>query len=280
MQEKIKRKCEICGKEYACNKSSNGTTCSKSCAAKLAQKRRTPERKAELAKKYGELSRRIWESYTPEQRKLRGQNMSKGWSKMLSELSKEEKQKFHDDVSRRSTEAYAKKTPEEKEYCSYIQKCAWARKTDEEKHIWWTNVLAGHGGTMTPGKTTKSEIWSYERVKEVFPDAIHHYFDERYKNPKNNNKFECDIYVPCKDAFIECQYYITHRGHEYNPDNPEDLVLIEKLKNKNGCDYTTFSERDPLKRKVAKTNNLRFFEVWKPSQIKNLIEELKQLPDI
>ena len=111
-----------------------------------------------------------------------------------------------------------------------------------------------------------------------FPDAIHGYLDERYAD-EYGKQFQCDIYIPSIDVFIECQYHQSHGFSQYQEGNEdENNKNIEYIKTA-GFDTDTFLIRDPKKREVAKKNNLRYYELWNKSHIYNihkLMEELKE----
>ena len=80
--------------------------------------------------------------------------------------------------------------------------------------------------------------------------------------------FNCDFYIPELDLYIEYQGNWTHGNHPYNPFNKEDKILSIKWLNKSEfssyfkCAFDTWTVRDPLKRKVAKENNLNWIEFF------------------
>jgi len=124
--------------------------------------------------------------------------------------------------------------------------------------------------------SSKTELESYNLLKQKYSDVIHHYKDnDRYP-------FNCDFYIPSLDLFIECQYGQFHHGRPYLG-TEEDLKDIEILKqkaerrhketNKSVSRYDieleTWTIRDINKRNIVKQNNLNYIEFWN-------IEELKQ----
>ena len=126
-------------------------------------------------------------------------------------------------------------------------------------------------GTLS-SSTPENE--SYKLLKEKYSDVIHHYKD------KNRYPFNCDFYIPSLDLFIECQYGMFHSKRPY-VGNEIDLNEIEilneksqKRKQKTGkltSRYDsliyTWSIADPLKRNIAKQNNLNFIEFWNINEL-------------
>ena len=64
---------------------------------------------------------------------------------------------------------------------------------------------------------SKSEIRCYELLKTKFKDVEHSYRDE------NRYPFNCDMYIPSKDLFIECHFGWAHGGAPFNKNNKEHL---------------------------------------------------------
>lgn len=89
--------------------------------------------------------------------------------------------------------------------------------------------------------------------------------------------FSCDFYLPKFDLYIEYNGSWTHGDgicHEpFNPRKKSHRLMVYKW-NKlcKKCPYyrealQTWTIRDPLKRKIAKKNNLRHIEFWHLDQI-------------
>ena len=118
--------------------------------------------------------------------------------------------------------------------------------------------------------SSKTEDISYNIISEKYPNVVRQYNCDEYP-------FACDFYIPDLNVFIECQYGWTHGKHPYNKNNIEDINIVEKWKTKNTKYYNnainTWTNRDVLKRSVAKENKLKYIEVWN-------IEELKTILDI
>lgn len=82
--------------------------------------------------------------------------------------------------------------------------------------------------------------------------------------------FFCDFYVPELDLYIEYQGHPGHGQHSFNSNSEEDIKLVEtwKCKSENGLKpqylgfINTWTVKDPLKRKIAKENNLNWIEFF------------------
>ena len=115
--------------------------------------------------------------------------------------------------------------------------------------------------------TSKIENDCYEYIIKKYPDVIRQYKSELYP-------FLCDFYIPSLNLYIELNNHWTHGPHPFDPNNEEDIKLLEYWKSKNTRFYDnavkTWTERDVNKRQIAFNNNLNLIE------IKN-IEELTAL---
>lgn len=111
-------------------------------------------------------------------------------------------------------------------------------------------------------------------------NIISQYTDERYKNQENGHKYRCDLYIKPYDLFIEIQGYWAHGPHPFDPNNPEDLKLLEEWKQKSKIKETynrgpeSWTIIDPLKRKQASDNNLRYIEIFDRHITKETLIEL------
>lgn len=107
-------------------------------------------------------------------------------------------------------------------------------------------------------------------------NVIQSYTDDRYKNPNTKRNFVCDFYIKSLDLFIEYQGSQYHHAHPFDPNNEDDINELSRLKaeseklHKSGnkiefqvdniiYDWTV---RDPMKRKVALDNGIRYLEIW------------------
>ena len=139
------------------------------------------------------------------------------------------------------------------------------------------NETKKKNGTLN---TSKSELISYELLKNKYPDTVHHYKDN------NRYPFVCDFYIPSLDLFIECQYGQFHHNRPYLG-TEQDLHDIEILKEnakrkheetgKNKCRYDseleTWTIRDVKKRKIAKENNLNYKEFFSILELNKWLNE-------
>lgn len=108
---------------------------------------------------------------------------------------------------------------------------------------------------------SRPEDRTHEALVKIFPKVKRQYKSERYP-------FYCDFYIPDIDTFIECQYGVFHGPGEYDPTNEEHqkylLEIQEKAKISSWYEriINTWTYRDPLKRKIAKENNLNYLEFF------------------
>ena len=112
------------------------------------------------------------------------------------------------------------------------------------------------------GDKSKKEMESYLKLLTKFPDAIHHYYDEK------RYPYECDMYIPSQDLFIECHYFWKHGDYKSNCHEPFDknnkkhIDQLQKWKNKNTKGYNhaiyVWTINDPEKLNCMKKNNLNY----------------------
>lgn len=121
----------------------------------------------------------------------------------------------------------------------------------------------------------------YNTLKPLYPDIVQYYKDERYSNPRNGRRWECDFYIPSIDLFIEVQGFRTHGDHPYNKKCEDDRLVVERLKNEylSGKYFSkdiiyTWTKVDPYKRYIAKKNNLKYIELFPKDLVKDRIIEL------
>jgi len=105
--------------------------------------------------------------------------------------------------------------------------------------------------------TSKPENKFYNEVLKYFPLAKHNYRSEKYP-------FNCDIYIPELDLYIELNYFWTHGFHEFNDQSIDDLKRLESLKtrakgkNMYHAAIDVWTKRDKEKIQIAKKNNLNY----------------------
>lgn len=115
------------------------------------------------------------------------------------------------------------------------------------------------------GNRSKAEIRCYEKIKLKFSDSDYSYFeDKRYP-------FNCDIYIPSQDLFIECHFSKYHHYHPFDENCIGDLVELSRLNNIINSPYYkdsdkkqcidiiyTWTRRDRLKLKTFQDNHLNY----------------------
>ena len=137
---------------------------------------------------------------------------------------------------------------------------------------------------------SKPEEELYLYIKEKIPSVIRQYQDYRYSWSDKLNRIHhylCDFYIPELDLFIEFNGFPCHGPHSYNPDSKEDQELVEKwkLRYKNGKHplykrmINGWTISDVKKRKIAKENNLNYYEFWALEEAKKFIDNLKIYPE-
>lgn len=112
------------------------------------------------------------------------------------------------------------------------------------------------------GNKSKKELECYNKLLTKFPDAIHHYYDE------NRYPYECDMYIPSLDLFIECHFYWKHGDYKngchapFDKNNLQHLEMLQKWKNKNTKGYNhaiyIWTINDPEKLNCMKKNELNY----------------------
>ena len=127
---------------------------------------------------------------------------------------------------------------------------------------------------------SKPEKEIHQLLLTKFLDTISQYREERYP-------FNCDFYIPSLDVFIEYNGSWTHGFHPYNPNNPEDLSIVnqwklmakekEKLNNKKSF-YSqaiyTWTNLDVRKREIAIKNNLNYYVFYNKEQFMNWFNQI------
>lgn len=115
------------------------------------------------------------------------------------------------------------------------------------------------------GSRSKQEIRCFELLKTKFADVEHSYMDEK------RYPFNCDMYVPSLDLFIELHFGFAHGGEPYDSNSQKHLQEVERCKLKmNEINFKgkkkdgylekikVWTESDPLKLKTFIDNNLNY----------------------
>ena len=117
-------------------------------------------------------------------------------------------------------------------------------------------------GTLNTSHCFEDKLIKY--LKETYPRyTILQQYDQDPRYP-----YPCDCYVKELDLFIEFQgnYFHNHRAFT---ESKEDIEEYNEMINKGGQLATiakTWRYRDVNKRKIAKENNLNYFEYWELAQ--------------
>lgn len=119
--------------------------------------------------------------------------------------------------------------------------------------------------------TSKFEEYCFNKLNNKFKKVIRQYKSKEYP-------FFCDFYIDDINTYIEIQGTWSHGPHPYNPNNIDDQKLLEYWKNKTSLYYKRsikgWTIDDPLKRKIAKENNLNYLEFFNKIEFDNWINTL------
>lgn len=139
--------------------------------------------------------------------------------------------------------------------CAFQRADVIEKTHSEEVKLKRRKTLHEHG---TYGKSD-AEDRCYDLLVTKYQDAIHHYTSELYP-------FECDMYVPSLDLYIECNFFWTHNDHFFESNNPDDINTLNNWTNKNTKFYNNainvWTNSDIKKRDMAIKNNLNYLVFW------------------
>lgn len=109
---------------------------------------------------------------------------------------------------------------------------------------------------------SKIEDKIYNLLTEKFGDVYRQYISEKYP-------FACDFYIPKIDTYIEYQGYWSHGNEPFvYTEKQKEIINLWESKNTNHYKNAVYvwTIRDPLKRKTAKNNNLKWLEFFNMEQ--------------
>ena len=119
--------------------------------------------------------------------------------------------------------------------------------------------------------TSSSEEFLAEKLNIPFISV------ERNYNKDPRYPFLCDFYIPERDLFVELNAHFTHNPKFgwFNPRKKSHQEEIKRIESK--PDYKVYysslkkvwSEKDVLKRKTAKKNNLNYVVLWNEQDIED-----------
>lgn len=134
-----------------------------------------------------------------------------------------------------------------------------------QEHVWKTKKEKG------VLKKSKEEENIYKLLLKIFPDTLSQYRCDEYP-------FSCDFYIPSKKLFIEYQGYWTHGKHPFTNSIEDNMVL--QIWNSKVNSHRMFKDaiktwtiRDPLKREIAKKNNLNWLEFFNMKEFMKWYEQ-------
>lgn len=141
------------------------------------------------------------------------------------------------------------------------------KKIDYAKAVEKQFLSKQRNGTL---HTSSHEEKIFEYLIEKYRNVKKQYTDNRYANPKNKLKFKCDFYLVDYDLFIEYQGTYHHGGEPFDNNNETHIKKLAEWKERSeshiNSDYKeairVWTIKDPLKRLVAKNNNLNYLEIW------------------
>lgn len=136
----------------------------------------------------------------------------------------------------------------------------------------WKDITNKISQTKNKNKTynvSKTEDITYILLVDKFKTVLRQYRSDKYP-------FNCDFYIPSIDTYIECQYGWMHGEHPYDKNNENDIYKLQIWKDR-GSEYyliaiEVWTKKDPLKRQIAKDNNLNYIEFWNLDEVKLWID--------
>lgn len=140
--------------------------------------------------------------------------------------------------------------------------------------------------TMNENDTWPWKSKPEKEIKEMLEKKFNKVEYQYNKDPRY--PFLCDFYIVDIDTFIEFQGFISHGGHPYNPFSKRDRdkenkwlnCAIKHYEQTGELDSSYFSyietwtNRDPMKRQIAKDNNLNYIEFFTLKQFMNWYSKL------
>lgn len=153
----------------------------------------------------------------------------------------------------------------ESNYCKTKQYKEYMRREDVKKNrLEKVYATMKKNGTLG-GPRSKSEIRCYEKAKLKYQDTEHSYFkDSRYP-------FNCDMYIPSQDLFIECHFSQYHHYKPFDKNCIGDLAELSRLNHIINSPYLTndykkeyidiiktWTVSDPLKFATFMNNKLNY----------------------
>lgn len=192
--------------------------------------------------------------------------LSEALIKRHQNMTAEEKEAMYVKIS--NTQKGREFTEEHKQHISE------GNKKYYENHNVWNKGLKG-AQTWVPGqrerylKTLSENGWfnTSKPEEELYQQLCEQYGKENVKHPYSEDPrypFACDFYIVSEDLFIELNRFWHHGPHPFDENNPEDIELLNKWKEKAKTSEQykaaihTWTIRDVNKIKTANKNNLNY----------------------
>lgn len=116
---------------------------------------------------------------------------------------------------------------------------------------------------------SKPEEECYQLLKTKYNNIIRQYKSKLYP-------FKCDFYIKDINLYIEYNGHWFHGQHIFNENDIKDINILNNWKSKNSDIFNRaikcWTENDPLKRKIAKENNLNYIEFWNLLEVKEWLK--------
>ena len=114
------------------------------------------------------------------------------------------------------------------------------------------------------------EEYYWDLIKKKWPNAEKSVTLDFFRNPENHRPWQIDAYIPSEKMMIQFNGHIKHGRRPYNPEDPNCQADVEWLKSMPGDFYDkilyTWTELEPLKRKIAAENGYRYIEIFNPDE--------------
>jgi len=237
----------------------------------------TPEQRKEIADKHRANAIKQHESMTDDERIERALKISKQRKEWFNNISDDEWNVIIE-KNRLSNQIQWENRIDKHIISNKISdktKEQWLKRDANKRSALVRKINATKKANGTEGKSVQEDV-IYELLKLIYPDIVRWHYDDRYP-------FNCDFYVPSNDLFIEYQGSQYHHCHRYDPNDPNDIKELERIKsniNKHDAKESQWSKiieiwtiNDPLKYTYIKNNNLNFIEFWHPWDAKHWIAD-------
>lgn len=256
-----------------------------------ANKNRTPEHQAKLVASF----KKYMANETDEEKAERIRKVSEGTKKAMTNMSEE---KVFEMIKKRN-KALAERTPEQKK--ATIEKCKRTWINGSKEKLIQTNLKRYGVKWVSQTEEFKNKAWASKKANGTAntskpENKIAFLLSMKYKNTLRNYKsdlypFHCDFYIPELDLYIEYQGHPGHGKEPFNSNNQKHIEILNEWKErakiresklKKRSQYSDYIKiwtiRDPLKRKVAKRNNLNWIEFFNMEQFFAWYKTQKGLP--